>query len=264
MKTRKGFTIIELLLAMSFIAVLMVTIAFLVIRITAIYQKGLSTRSVNQVGRNLIDEFNRAVADSPVDGTLDSRDRYFVSIPNAGTQLQGAFCTGRYSFVWNTGTAIKEGRRIQFRNNNGTFSFRLLRLNDAGRTICTRVNAAGGPNLDFRSTTPTEFNSIIPQEMLTLSGADDAPTTDSASESDLALYDLRVFPPTINRLTGHAFFSATFILGTLRGIDITTSGDYCRNISRGLDTDFAYCSINKFNFAMTTMDTGGLEDYYGQ
>jgi type II secretory pathway pseudopilin PulG len=270
MKTRKGFTIVELLLAMTFVAVLMITIAFLVIRITAIYQKGLTLRSVNQVGRNLMDEFNRAVADSPVDDTLESRDRYFVSVPATGTQMQGAFCTGRYSFIWNTGSAFPNaGRpdtRVRFRNNRGTFHFRLLRLSDAGRTVCARLRTLGGDNtLDFRSATATEFSDIVPQEMLTLSGADDAPTTEDASDSDLAIYDLRVFPPTINRVTGHAFFSATFILATLRGIDITASGNYCVNISETLNTDFAYCAINKFNFAMSTGgDTGGENDDYGQ
>lgn len=237
MKTRKGFTIVELLLAMSFVAVLMITIAFLVIRITAIYQKGLTIRSVNQVGRNLMDDFSRAVADSPVDDNLTTRDRYFVSVPTAGTQLQGAFCTGRYSFLWNTGSAINGGQRIRFRNNRGEFSFRLLRVNDAGRSVCAQLRNLGGSSvIDFRAF--PELNNIIPKELLSLSGADDAPTTDSASESDLALYDLRVFPPTINRITGHAFFSATFILATLRGIDITASGNYCVNISETLNTDF--------------------------
>jgi len=104
-----------------------------------------------------------------------------------------------------------------------------------------------------------------PLELLSISGeVADYVDTQDAAESDLALYDFRVFPPTVNRVTGHVFYSATFVLGTLRGIDITAAGNYCVNISETLNTDFAYCSINKFNFAMTTMGTGGLQDYYGQ
>jgi type II secretory pathway pseudopilin PulG len=264
MKTRKGFTIIELLLAMTFVAVLMITVAFLVIRITAIYQKGLTLRSVNQVGRNIMDEFNRAVANSPVDDELSSRDRYFYSVPKTGTQMQGAFCTGRYSFLWNTGTAINGDKRIRFKNTKGEFTFRLLRVNDSGRKVCDKLKTLGGSKaIDF--STIIELKDIIPQEMLTLSGADDAPTTEGAAESDLVLYDMRVFPPTINRLTGHVFYSATFILGTMRGIDINATSNYCENISETLNTDFSYCSINKFNFAMTTSGSvEGTNDKYGQ
>jgi len=281
MSARKGFTIIELMLAMSFVAVLLITVAFLVIRITAIYQKGLSIRSVNQVGRNLIIEFSRAVADSPVDDSLRTRDRYFYSIPATGTQRQGAFCTGRYSFVWNSGRAINDNDRINFRNAvSPNVDFRLLRLEDTTRVVCDRLKAmdlAHGSELDFRTITghacgtPGAQNHVYhalqckrPVEMLQLSSADAAADTTGASESDLAIYDFRVFPPTINRLTGHAFYSATFILATLRGVDINTSGNYCVNISETLNTDFAYCAINKFNFAMSTAGQGGLEDDYGQ
>jgi prepilin-type N-terminal cleavage/methylation domain-containing protein len=266
---RRGFTIIELLIAMTFVAVLMLTVAFLVIRITAIYQKGLTLRSVNQVGRNLIDEFNRAVEDSPVDDELDNRDRYFYTVSEGGRQLQGAFCTNKYSFLWNTGDAINNGHRIRFKNAQGEFVFRLARFRDGGRVICDQLKAQRGRAvLDFSALggeKNKEVREQVPLELLAMATASaDYADTANASESDLALYDFRVFPPTINRVTGHIFYSATFVLGTVRGIDINRTGNYCINTGETLSTDFAYCSINKFNFAMTTMGTGGLDDYYGQ
>jgi prepilin-type N-terminal cleavage/methylation domain-containing protein len=267
MKLRKGFTIIELMLAMSFVAVLMVSVAFLIIRVTAIYQKGLTIRSINQVGRNLTSDFIRAVADSPVDDSLSSRDAYYYSLPSTGTQMQGAFCTGKNSYLWNTGTAINTGKRVRFKNAKGTFDFRLLRLDDAGRVACEKLKELGasGNVIDFSTlsgSNPLKDN--VPIELLTLSSADTAAGTEAASESDLALYDLRVYAPTINHVTGHAYYSATFILATLRGVDITLSGNYCKNISETLNTDFSYCALNKFNFAMTTTgDTGGKKDDYG-
>jgi len=299
MKTRKGFTIIELMLAMSFVAVLMVTVAFLVIRITAIYQKGLTTRSVNQVGRNIITELNRAVADSPVDDSLRDRNQYFYRVLDSeNRQMYGAFCTGRYSFLWNTGTAINKGEvnRLLFQNLSQSlpYNFRLLRFDDSRRTVCEALEILDSNDMrdkvvDFRNiiarlggtrtacspayANDTRYDPHIagfalqcsaPTELLTLTATDRAADTTTASESDLAFYDFRVFPPTTNRVTGHAFYSATFILGTLRGIDINASGNYCVNMSETLNTDFAYCSINKFNFAMSTTGTSGVGDGYGQ
>ena len=73
------------------------------------------------------------------------------------------------------------------------------------------------------------------------------------SAGNLALYDFKVFPPVRNESTKHIFYSATFILATLRGgVDIMASENYCtdRSLAGTLVTDFNYCAINKFNFSM--------------
>lgn len=55
--TKSGFTIIEVSLAMSFIAVLLIVIALTITGIMTTFQKGMTLQSVNNVGRNLITEF---------------------------------------------------------------------------------------------------------------------------------------------------------------------------------------------------------------
>jgi type II secretory pathway pseudopilin PulG len=302
-RSRKGFTIVELLLAMSFVAVLMVTIAFLVIRITAIYQKGLTVRSINQVGRNLISDFTRAVSDSPMvtfnaiyaDGNpttslaaVPPRRYDFVENRVGGLQYQGAFCTGRYSYIWNTGDAINEtngpGRwTYEYRDGGGVrqIDFRLLRVDDSSRGVC-RLFATYLQNpglLGSRRFSPASLLAgdinhaataqAVPIEMLSLSGGAggaDLVDTSTASEIDLAIYDMHVFPPTLNSVTGHSFYSATFTLATLRGnVDLTATGNYCQDPSETLNTDFSYCAFNKFNFSIrTTGDTdGSIDDDYG-
>jgi hypothetical protein len=262
MNSRKGFTIIELMLAMTFVATLMVAVAFLVIRVTAIYQKGLSIRSVNQVGRNPMVDFTRAVADSPVDDSVE-RENYFSARYENDNQMVGAFYIGRYSYLWNTGTAINAGERIQFKNQTGVYDFRLIRIDDVSRAVCAAANDLGDDYLLDLSAV-AQVRDAVPVELLTLSDVEVVASTEDSSESDLALYDLRVYQPTINQATGHAFYSATFILGSLRGIDITANGNYCVNMSETLNTDFSYCSFNKFNFAMTTSsDMGGKHDDFG-
>jgi hypothetical protein len=72
-----------------------------------------------------------------------------------------------------------------------------------------------------------------------------------SSENDIALYDFTIFAPSVHYLTTAGFYSGTFILATLRGgIDINTTGDFCSDPPDNLNTDFAYCAINKFNFSM--------------
>lgn len=50
-KQEQGFTLVELSLSMAFIAMLLLGIALLTIQISAIYNKGLTMRSVNESGR---------------------------------------------------------------------------------------------------------------------------------------------------------------------------------------------------------------------
>lgn len=49
----RGFTIIELMLSMTFLAMLMLVIALTTIQISNIYNKGVTLREVNQAGRSV-------------------------------------------------------------------------------------------------------------------------------------------------------------------------------------------------------------------
>ena len=126
-KTKKGFTLVELALALAFVAVLLLTIAWLTIHLTTVYEKGLAMKSVNSVGKELIDDFSRSISASPAI-TVESlcskysgeqynkcvgdsarrfsfQQRYNKVIVD-GTETvvptNGVFCTGRYSYIWNT------------------------------------------------------------------------------------------------------------------------------------------------------------------
>lgn len=288
-KTRAGFTLVELSLAMAFLAILLITIAILVIRIVSIYQAGLSIRAVSATGRQLIDDFGRSISGSPIVNVsynpatddiianlLPAEERvtykyYFQKTGTAevngelrpNTQLAGAFCTGLYTYLWNTAYALQaeefNGISYTYTENieDRTISdFRLLRIPDSERSICMaqRQDEAGkiNPNIsNFRA--PVGQETVAPLELL------------SAAEDELALYDFRVFPASNNRVTGHIYYSATFILATLRGgVDIFSNGDYCIAEYGTLNTDFNYCAINKFNFAMRATGETKDEATYGE
>ena len=63
---KKAFTIIEFMLAMTFLAILLMGIATLTMRVLEIYRKGLALRAVNATGRDILNDLSRVVSGSPI------------------------------------------------------------------------------------------------------------------------------------------------------------------------------------------------------
>lgn len=279
--TKKGFTIIELSLSMVFVGLLLVSIATVTIQITTIYQKGLAIRTVNAAGQELVDEFSRAIKTAPNKGltyrcnsigigdtdkctddgayTYIYHQDYAIATVNgkpAEVPTHGVFCTGRYSYLWNTGYSLgnydladkKATLEYTLRDSSDKQTledFRLIRVVDNASNLC-RNHAP-----EYLNSNSTKFE---------ISNLKDAPTEFlTKNDNNLVLYDLVIFRPTQHSLTMHSFYSGTFILGTTDGgVDITAAGDYCTEPPDNLSTDFNYCMINKFNFAIRA--TGELTD----
>ena len=305
--SKHGFTLIELSLSMIFLAILLLVIALITTQIIVIYQKGLAIKAVSSTGKELIDDFSRAIAASPAKSTSALCARYtndttqkkckddeafrFVYQQAVGkvkingsnkkttVPTHGVFCTGRYSYIWNTGYTVDsklyphDGTESSLRarlvykkkvKSGGNYieqtftlsNFRLLKMRDSDRNVC-----ASHINNKYNLNTNSKYNAGLlendPEELL---GTIDYTTNKFiTSEDNLALYDFKIFPPTQHFLTFHSFYSGTFTLATVQGgVDITGVGDYCQNAPDALNTDFAYCAINKFNFAMRA--TGETND----
>ena len=197
--TKSGFTLIELSFAIAFISVLLITIALITNEIVSLYRKGHAMKTVNQVGRDLIDDFTASITASPPANIVatfcngysadaktacinDSGQhsiyyQYYadVAIRNSDAETKnvpigGVFCTGKYSYVWNTGYVYGEaytnadGEHVQglsvhipkanigytttdpvgndglwFTSDgaNGSKKFRLLKFEDTKRAICS-------------------------------------------------------------------------------------------------------------------------------
>ena len=271
--SKKGFTLVELSLALVFLAIILLTIAWLTMHITSTYEKGLAMKAVNSTAKEIIDDMSRAIAQSPARiveslcGSIYSKkpvqksnciadkarkfmyqERYGNVKVNGEVQsvpINGSFCTGRYSYIWNTAYALNtadyppQSSGVNYAANiNGDATFRLRKITDFERKVCTQQLVTTynyGGNLTYT----VDWNPEINEEML------------DNSENNLALYDMAVYAPTIHKLTGSGFYSASFILATLRGgVNINSYGDFCTDPPDNLDTDFAYCAINKFNFSM--------------
>lgn len=277
---KTGFTILELAIAMAFISFLLLSIGFAIIQITNTYQKGVTIKVVNNNGRELVDEFSRTILASKYNNKegfelVYSQEQGTVKVDGEDKEvpLHGVFCVGNYSYLWNTGYALNleddsndmapssgVGHEEEPYNSNKAYlilgdetdaskeysvkrDYRLVRVADTGREACKS-------HQDNKETKPNKY-------VVTKATDDEYVELLSPTENDLTLYDMVVFPPIYHSGSGHTFYSASFILGTLAGgVDITTSGDFCTEKPDNFKTDFNYCSINKFNFAARA--TGGL------
>ncbi len=288
--TKSGFTIIEISFAMAVISVLLIIIATISINLMALYQKGLTIKAVNSVGRGLIDEITSAINSAP---SIDSNnlcnsfieegsDRTRCKNDNANkfvyqhkvgndqnglpVQYSGIFCSGNYSYIWNTEFALKSGNQTlsltyldQNRQTQTISTPRLVRFEDKTYRACSvTINKQYQSNLENLSTIDITHlaNNVEKRTPEPVQGFL------TSFDIDLVLYELTMFPISQDSITLRSFISGTFILATERGgVNITRTGDYCdveqgNDIANGsaleLGSEFNYCGINKFNFAART------------
>ena len=64
-QTKNGFTLVEVTLVTAFVSMLVIAIALIFTQISAIFQKGLTLKAVNSVGRNLVSEFTTTINSAP-------------------------------------------------------------------------------------------------------------------------------------------------------------------------------------------------------
>lgn len=299
---KSGFTMVEFSLATAFISLLLIGISVIASNIITIYQKGLAVKAVGSVGRGLVEEFTAAINSAPSVDTAslcsshvsgasedtckkDNANNFIFqhklgrrvapgNETDTNVQFGGIFCTGNYSYVWNTYYGTENGGSplslvyydsanysATSRNSTKLSDFRMIRVEDPSYRVCSAVT-----NSNYTS----NINNVTEIDITHLANGReniiDTPEQGflSSFDLDLQLYELTMFPISQDQVTLRTFMSGTFILATERGnINIERSGDYCdvNHLDQDQETtttlfdlgsEFTYCSINKFNFAART------------
>ncbi len=311
MKTKRGFTLTELAVAIAFTSILILTIAVVTMDMVRNYHKGLTMKTINSVGLDLIDEFSSAISESPVFdieslckslgpiGTKDNAtglysggDNGADTCMNNGAQeyiyqqfsqqitvkgnpnpielpSSGVFCTGKYSYVWNTGYVIqnREGGNISASHtmSSGLYSrgtsldngFRLRKYLDSNRSFCYNnfpyTSGNSGPKHYPDQTPAHKRQNILASSM----GAGVQLSEELISASDIAIYSITINSPRVNDQSGRSLYAGSFVLGSITGdIDLNTStgGEFSScNLENTSKFDVEYCATNKFNFAIRAM-----------
>ena len=290
MKVAKGFTLVELSLSMVFIAILSIIIVLIINNAISSYHRGITLNQINTVGTDIVTDMRSVVQNSPASPLTDYCENYqedltvkevcesdgarnYVSVEKvisvedktSGESEQvpifGAFCTGSFSYIWNSGYYYSEETNKVGDNAEATFSYKiiedgkekdvtyenrikLLKVKDNDRQVCISAIADSKKRYNIKYDLDSQFSSseIVKEG--------EEPVELLAENSNMALYDLTTTIPAESKDT--AFYTVSFILGTIQGgININTIGNACatpKGYNSGI-ANFDYCAINKFNFA---------------
>lgn len=231
---QKGFTIIELMLAMSFIAVLLIAIAMTIIQIGNIYNKGLTLKEVNQTGRALAEDIRRTVA---ISGQVDLVNDY-VEVRDGARVVGGRLCLGSSSYVWNYAASIETNhtRLIKYPTGSTNGPIRLVRVADGAKTYCSK-DAEG--RLLVANLLPADVPNA--RELL------------RSGDRTLSLHSFKVTTSAgaTNAATGQRLYRVQFTIGTERTDLLNTAANpiTCKTPAE-IGPDFNYCTVQDFNIVV--------------
>lgn len=229
-KHQGGFTLVELMISMAFVSVLLIIIASSLIYISNVFSRGMTIRDLNQLGRSTIDDMRRTIA-----ATSE------IKAENIHSEESGYLCTGKYSYVWNYGSAF-DGDTVKataIRYTDGT-PVRFARFSDMDAQICRDLsgsNTEGATNARLVKSRATE--------LLT------------KGDRDLVLGRLEVKPIAVDAGIGQALYRVDLVLRTNDESQLILNEDRCANprevqnrrengdTVNGTDE---YCAVNKFSF----------------
>lgn len=225
-----GFTLIELMLAMSFITVLLLAIAMTTIQISNIYNKGLTLREVNQVGRSLSEELQRGIeASPPFNVDPSSPTSKYIVRPGGGR-----LCLGRYSYIWNYGDALAGGNGAPtiFNTYQNGDAVRFAKVADASASLCI------DPTLKIDRSEATELL--------------------SAGDRNLVMHKFSIVQGAEDAETGQALYAISMTIGTNNQEQLTTNDASCKPPAQGVG-DEDYCSVNQFDIVARAGNKAGGE-----
>ena len=303
MQKVKGFTIVEISLSMAFISILSITIVVLISNTVTTYHRGMVLNQINTVGMAIVDDMRASIQEAPTESMVDECPSLYPAT-NASTEakceddkgmsfvkakryanvrytngqtignvpIYGIYCTGSYSYVWNSGylfnssdysvPGISGGLRVKYKiagessvkETSGTA--RLVKIADEDRMVCKKAAGYNGTTHGGGYTKSTVTNSLPNLIDISDKTIEEAPENILEENGSMVLYDLTPSTPATNSFSNSTYTAVSFILGTIQGgINITAQSDYCKvpeDYVSGIE-NFNYCAINKFNFAARSM-----------
>lgn len=147
--TQRGFTIIELLFAMSFLTFMLLFVIGATIQVMRTYNKGIVTKQVNQSGRTIVEEMSRAIrAANP--GSF-----------NVNNLAGGRLCLfNGVSYIWNIGDPATGSNKYEGTNEPVLFA----RVKDPSGSYCNSDSGAL-PSLSKADATELISNTIWVQNV---------------------------------------------------------------------------------------------------
>ena len=230
---KKGFTIVELMLAMTFVSFLAISIAVTTIQMSNLTVKGNTLSELNKANRALNDDFKRSFNSisnmsgwtSNTPAGAPGSDVYYLKNGNGG-----AFCTGKFSYLWNNGSHISSlptGSTVSVRYDGADAkdtTIRLIRVNDKTRAYCQSTSSW--------VTIPRNSDTI---EVL------------SAGDTDMMLFNISFAKGKSNAASNQSIVKIDYILGTKQDDGRATPANCLGS------TDNSRCAAGDFTTIVRTL-----------
>lgn len=153
MRRSRGFTLVEINIAMVFVALLLLGVAATTIHVSRMFQRGVTVRSVNQLGREVMGGMRADVMRAQPD------------IVNTNEVGQGRLCLGQVSYLFNISQPVAIGGAPSQITRQGGEPITLVRVQDPNAQWCART-APGGPFVRGGVIANTLFDSRAATELL--------------------------------------------------------------------------------------------------
>lgn len=219
-----GFTLVELSLSMGFVATLLIAIVMTVIQIGNIYNKGITLKEVDQIGRLLSNDIISTVSQSAsfnIDPSVSNNK--FIDQTNGGR-----LCTSHYSYIWNYGNKINTSPLANLNKYSGNSKIiRFVKVFDNIGNYCKPDPTTGlYPDIDFTKST----------ELL------------ESGNIDFAIHKFSIDAIQTDNKTKQTLYKINFLLGTNDIASINTTYDKCKapNETGSSERDSTYCALNYF------------------
>jgi len=157
-KRQQGFTIIELMIALSFVAFILIFATTAVIQVMQTYNKGVAIKQINQAGRTTLEDVTRF---------LRTADPGAVNVSPLTTNRRA--CFGGISYVWNLYNT--PGSSANRYDDGSALTF--VRVNDAANAMCTQ---SGGV---YPAVPKAQATDILSSNVWVMSIAISAPSVDA-------------------------------------------------------------------------------------
>jgi len=228
-RNQSAFTLVELMLAMTFVSVLLLAIAMLTIRINGIYNKGVTLKAVNQSGQVIASDMQQTLNQSSSTSVAQVGDDTGGRL--CANNVVGRLCANNVVYAWNYPAYYGNASRFnKYVDGTGKDEIRFIKFVGDG-TYCPSSG--------------------------TLPAVPDTEATDmlSASDRDLAVHKLDIVSNAVTGDTSQTIYEITLRLGT-NTQEIITGGS-CGGILSIKDDE--YCAVNDLVFTARAgaKDEGG-------
>lgn len=250
-KSKKGFTIIELLLSMFFVSMLIVLIGYVTMQIINNYQKGIAIKDVNKTADAIIGDIQRTVFNGAgikcgvkKGSTWSYGDNCQDLYNESDRPVAAMICTGKFAYVWNYGWALKdtvqEPHLIKYAKDAKSVPVRMLKITDEKYCLGNSGELDNAlKKVDNIKTEMIEYN-----------------------DRELALHSFAITNTIHDASTGQSLYNIEFVLGTFRNNVLKTEDAQCKSPREAADDkddvkDLKYCAINKFDFVVRGLQGKG-------